>query len=142
MTQSDDQHLPPAKAFAHHVIHMPRWHKGLLTLATLLLGLGAVGQVVTAMRPSPPPVTLEKQDSSAAPGQSHLLNSSNDNGPTNAPAAEPNPQPSLRERVSPWLTHVGLSVLVGFVLGWVFRAFIKMMSLIALAIISVMAALS
>jgi uncharacterized membrane protein (Fun14 family) len=141
MTQADDQRVPHTKAFAHHLVQMPHWHKGLLVLATLLLGVGAAGQLVTTLRPPPSqqPVTLEKQDTPGAPGQSHFVTST---GTTPGTADTTAPPPSLRERVSPWLTHVGLSVLVGFIVGWVFRAFLKMMSLIALAIIAVMAALS
>jgi uncharacterized membrane protein (Fun14 family) len=137
MSEQAEQPRSHPKSFKNHVVSMPRWHKSLLSVAILALGIGAAGQVVTSLKPKPsPPVTLEKHDTGE---RSHFVDQSQTS--QNAQPIEQT-QPGWGERLSPWMTRVGLSFVVGFVLGWVFRAFLKMMSLLALAGIAIMAALS
>ena len=116
---------------------MPLWHKAMLALAAVLLGGGVAGQVSGWFA----------GDSSAAssgttinaPNSSHFI------GPANSPESSGGAvaaAPSWRERISPWMSKVGLSFIVGLVVGWVFRAFLKVMSLLGGALLAILLALS
>jgi len=63
-------------------------------------------------------------------------------GDSAQPAPAPEASPTLTQRFSPWLTRVGFTFIVGFVVGWAFRAFIKIMSMIASLALAVVLALS
>jgi uncharacterized membrane protein (Fun14 family) len=96
---------------------MPKWHKTLLTLATLMLGVGAAGQMSTAMSGEPP----------AANGTLKTLSDED------LPAWQ---------RYSPAMARTGGGFIVAFVVGWISRIFVKTMALLASAGAAVFLALS
>jgi uncharacterized membrane protein (Fun14 family) len=60
-----------------------------------------------------------------------------------APAPEPTPPPpTLQERLSPAAIRSGLGLIGGFIIGWAFRAFLKMMSIITFLIAAIFVGLS
>jgi uncharacterized membrane protein (Fun14 family) len=123
-------------SFLQHVLHMPRFHKKLLTLAMLLAGAGGVGQMVGQI-PAGTDLAIKAPPSGGSGKSSLIVQSSN--------TAEPAPKetsPTLNQRLSPEMTKMGLSFIAGFVLGWVFRAFLKMASMIGAAGIAILMGLS
>src|SRR5262245_27189363 len=112
------KHKASIGAFFSHILRMPKWHKTLLTLATLMLGVGAAGQLSTAVSGEPPP---------SADG---TLKASSDE---DLPAWQ---------RYSPAMTRTGGGFIVAFVVGWISRIFVKTMALLASAGAAVFVALS
>lgn len=113
---------------------MPRWHKVVLVLAALAAGAGAVGQFFA--EPAMP--------------THHVSNVNPDNLPPNARGAIDTGsagRTTAAEKqeptgAAPATTRIGLSVIVGFILGWLSRAFLKIMSLAAVVIAGVIWALN
>lgn len=135
-----DPNVPPAapgysKSFLTHLVVMPRFHQSLLGLAMLLAGGGTLGQIAGYFKG---PATPTVQTTTTAPGGSSFVDANE--APTATPAEAP-PQ-TIGERVAPWATRVGFAYIVGFVVGWAFRAFIKIMSLLTMAGVSIIAGLS
>lgn len=118
------------RSFAADVLRMPRWQKSLLTLAVLLLGVGSTGQVAGYFSGGSG-ASATKSDSGA---EVSLVTS--EKHETVAP------KPTLTERISPWMTKVGLSFIVGFVVGWLLRTFLKTVALIGGGIIALLMLLS
>jgi uncharacterized membrane protein (Fun14 family) len=109
---------------------MPGWHRAVLSLATLVAVVGAAGWVVGAVASR----TTEAQvagadDAATAPGGRLLPSGSPERPPPSAA-----PEPSTMQRLSPLMMRTGASLLVGFIAGFLFRAFIKMMTLVTLLI--------
>lgn len=125
---SSPETLRWANAHSHFLTHlriMPAWHKGVILLGGLLAVLGTVGQIVAK---------------TGGDAQVHVT--------TNAPAGSNNfaggssstdsdtvtkPVGSLGQ-LSPHATRIGLSVVLGFVIGWFFRAFLKTMALLTIVV--------
>ena len=121
--------------FFNHVATMPGWNKLVLMIGVLMALSGGAGQLLSAVA-----------------GGSNLRP-----GSTPAPAVSPTAPPSLRPdahtpaepapypfmgRVSPHATRVGVSLVGGFVLGWLCRAFLKTMAMVILLFLGVMLLLS
>jgi uncharacterized membrane protein (Fun14 family) len=112
---------------------MPKWQKLVLSLALLATALGAAGWVAgrvgdRANRQAAAPTAA---DVPAPPGASQLLTRSGaPNGSESATAEEP----GFAVRVSPKVMRVGVSVIVGFVIGFLFRMFVKTMLLVTIVI--------
>ena len=125
----------PVREFFAHLVKMPRWHKTVLMLATVLAIAGLVGQVSTKF--SPATTTLPKSSPGPA-GASHAFT------PSDSPqdSSRTPISPTLAQRLSPSMMHIGLGLLGGFIVGWAFRAFIKMMALITLAGVVILTLLS
>src|SRR5437773_12506714 len=113
MDESSKTSDPSDKSIVKHVRTMPRWQKSLLTVATILLAAGLAGQAMALAKPKPQP------DTSAAPVNSRGIVTAD------KPSEQP-PAPSKKawyEKLSPHATRIGLTFLVGFIIGWAFRAF-------------------
>jgi uncharacterized membrane protein (Fun14 family) len=97
-------------------MYMPRWHKGVLgaALGVLLIGWGHLGYRAIASG-----------------------NSNSAGGVQNAPATQPSASP-----LGAWSRRLGASVLVGFLVGWIFRAFVKIMASITALVLSAILLLS
>lgn len=65
-----------------------------------------------------------------------------DAGPTTAPSVVNSATPQSPPIVGQWARHIGGSILLGFVLGWLFRAFIRITAAITAVGISALALLS
>jgi uncharacterized membrane protein (Fun14 family) len=130
----------PVREFFAHLIEMPRWHKVVLTIAGGLAACGLLGQASGMVAGSSPAVMRSDAPKDAPVGGSHAFDTRST--PTSPePSAEPQ-TPSMAVRVSPWATRVGLGFVGGFVIGWAFRAFIKLMATITIAGVAILAALS
>jgi uncharacterized membrane protein (Fun14 family) len=105
--------------FVSDLIQMPRWHKGVLgtALAIVLLGWAHRGYHAIADSNLPPISATGIQQPT----------------PTTQPA------PSL---LAGWARRVGASVLLGFLVGWVFRTFLKIMSSITALVLGTLILLS
>jgi uncharacterized membrane protein (Fun14 family) len=128
------------REFFAHLVEMPRSHKIVLTLATLLAACGAAGvvtrkaEVATTATVSSATGSQQQQQQQSPSGPSRGFVSS-DSGSSSASTPAPTPAPApppptLTERISPHAMHVGLGMIGGFVIGWAFRAFLKMMATI------------
>jgi uncharacterized membrane protein (Fun14 family) len=116
---------------------MPGSHRMLLTLALFLAGAGGVGQISTILsQGNSASPTVQTSDQTSAGSRGFVSDQS-------APAASaPEESPTLVQKWSPAATRVGFSFIVGFVVGWVFRAFLKLTSAIAAAGMAIMGALT
>jgi uncharacterized membrane protein (Fun14 family) len=118
--------------FLRHLAIMPSWHKAVILIAGLVALLGTVGQIVS---PRPAAAAPAAQ---TAPPQSSNKSSFASGAPQGAspaqPAAPADDSQDLIPRLSPHATRVGLSVVLGFVIGWLFRAFIKTMLVLGLVV--------
>lgn len=117
------------RLFFSHVSLMPGWHKLVLLLGVLMALGGGVGQLVSAVA-----------------GGSDLKPGVNPTTRTIAPATSPadggGPTYPFIGRVSPHSTGLGVSLVGGFIVGWLCRAFLKTMAMIGMLIFGVMFALS
>lgn len=129
----------PPRQFLDHLIVMPKLHKKLLAAALLLAGGGTVGRMSSYFTAdSPPSITA----AAPAPGEPAAANSIVADGSTAAPSATLEPDPTITERVSPVAQKLGLGFIAGFVIGWIFRAFVKVMSLVTMAGVAIFGALA
>src|SRR5262249_51725884 len=88
-----------------HVFNMHKWQRGLALVAVLLLGGGSVGQMSSYLGKKNQPVV--------APADGKPI--------PNPPA----PEPSVTQKMSPWAMRMGLSLLVGFLIGFALRVFVR-----------------
>ncbi len=98
--------------FISDLIHLRRWQKGVLGTALAMVLFGWAHQGYHAFADSNLPPTSA--------------------GAIQQPTPTTQPAPSL---LAGWARRVGVSVLLGFLVGWVFRTFLKIMaSITALAL--------
>ncbi len=123
--------------FFGHLLSLPRWQKTLLALAAFA---GGAGLVVRAT--SPQPAVTTSPSSSAAPLRSAPHSGAFDTN-SNTPV-EPDiaPPPSAPAKSAPWYGRVGISIVLGFILGWITRLFVKLTALIAALFATALGALS
>lgn len=130
MSTSSPESLRWANAHSHFLTHlriMPGWHKAVILLGSLLAVMGTVGQIVAKTGGD-----ARVHVTTNAPGQP-----SNSNGfvnSTDSPNTNAEPPASSISRLSPHATRIGLSIVFGFIIGWLFRAFLKTMALLALLV--------
>src|SRR6516165_10417049 len=100
--------LPPgqSKSIIQHMMKMPLWHQGLLTVAVVALGGGLVGQGMGYFsKPEPQPNTV--QTTAAPGGHSSFVG---DGAPTGTSSTDSSPapqeEPTLVQQYSPQLTRV------------------------------------
>jgi uncharacterized membrane protein (Fun14 family) len=126
MSTPSPESLRWANAHSHFLTHlrvMPGWHKAVILLGGVLAVMGTVGQIAAR---------------TGGDARSHVTTNSqpsSSNGfvsATDSRDAEPAPSPLTR--LSPHATRIGLSIILGFVIGWLFRAFLKTMVLLALLV--------
>src|SRR5437868_4399264 len=140
----------PQHDFLVHVLNMPGWHKAVLLLGAILTVAGAVGVLVAKTHSDVPAQTASGSGSgsdSTPRGASKMVdtpNGSAPNGsvPSGAAPAAPQEGASMFTRLSPHAMKIGGSIVAGFVIGWLFRAFIKTMLLLAVLFIGGVWALS
>ena len=127
MTHPSPESLRWGNAHAHFLTHlrlMPGWHKVVILLAGVLAVMGTVGQIVTKTGGD-----AQVHVSTGTPsGSSGFVN-----GADSGASDQPQPVGSIGG-LSPHATRIGLSVVLGFVIGWLFRAFLKTMAFLALLI--------
>jgi uncharacterized membrane protein (Fun14 family) len=128
--------------FLAHLITMPGWHKAVLVVGALLAFGGGIGRIAGATRqPANAPASQPQQSATDAPKSSFA-------GDSTPPAADKpleaqrEPDGSLLIRLSPHAMAIGLSLVAGFLIAWVFRAFLKTMALLALVVTGGLFALS
>jgi uncharacterized membrane protein (Fun14 family) len=157
MADPNDPRLTDRSQVSEALRMMPSWKRKLLGVS-LVVGLaGAGGQLAssalksnpapTANNPTAPAANVSPADAPPTPapsGASGFVSATGRPAPqTDAPAAspgaasDPSPPTTLTQRLTPWMTHVGLSFFVGIVVGLIFRIFMKM----ALGITALIAAL-
>lgn len=123
------------RKFADHVRGMPAWHKRVLWLSIGLTVLGAAAQTVGYFR-SARSTTLSPAGEAPEGSRSVVAT---DNPPTALPDKE---SATWSQWLSQTATKVGVSFVAGFVIGWIFRAFIKTMLLVSVLGVGVLVALS
>src|SRR5258706_11601908 len=109
--------------FAAHVKTMPRWHKAVLVMGVVLALAGGAGWVM-GRNGNDGQARVTSTGSPAPAGSSKFIDD-NGGGGGSPVAIDPQTAPSIISRLSPNATRIGVSVLAGFVLGWLFRAFLK-----------------
>jgi uncharacterized membrane protein (Fun14 family) len=125
-----------------HVTTMPRWQKSLLTLAAILLAGGAAGQAMGYFqhRSSPDVTTSAHNSGPAAPANSRGIVSGKPS--PDEPEAHAEPKPTIVDKLSPFATKFGGTFIVGFLIGWAFRAFLKVMTTVTIAGAAIITGLS
>jgi uncharacterized membrane protein (Fun14 family) len=118
--------------FFHHLTIMPGWHKLVILLGGLLAIGGTAGRI--AAKPAPDAPAAVTNNAPQSSGSNGLV--------ANTPAA-PTAESSGADsgvrlgplgRISPHAQGVGFSLIVGFIIGWFFRAFLKTMALLMLLV--------
>ncbi len=128
MSDSTAERLKWANAHNHFLTHlaiMPAWHKAVILIGGLLAVLGTVGQIAAKVGGDAHVRVTTGSVPTAANG-SKLVDD-------NQPAKSDQPTGSLSV-LSPHATRIGLSIVLGFVIGWLFRAFLKTMALFAIVV--------
>jgi uncharacterized membrane protein (Fun14 family) len=108
--------------FFSDLLRLPRWQKTILTLALAAVSFGWAHQTYHSFMDTAPATTQ------SSPGS---VNS------TDQSANSPNSSVLAR-----WSRRAGASMLIGFVIGWAFRTFLKIMSTITAATIAAFCLLS
>jgi uncharacterized membrane protein (Fun14 family) len=130
ITMPDDTAAPSSRwtsshhNFLTHLMVMPGWHKAVILVAGALALAGTAG--VFAGKFKEPPAA---QRSVSDPNGSRFVPDSSSSSATRTDDG------GLLIRLSPHAVKVGLSVILGFILGWIFRAFLKTMALITLLVV-------
>ena len=88
--------------FLAHLVGMPSWHKAVVLIAALVCGSGTFGSIASRSF-----ATTQSAISTTAPTDSGAAND------------------SVFGRVSPHMIRIGASIVIGFVVGWYLRAFVK-----------------
>jgi uncharacterized membrane protein (Fun14 family) len=140
----------PVRFFAH-VSAMPVWQKVVLVVAILLACLGgsawAMSHFNGGTKTTTTVTTTAKAPSGARTpaGSSSFIDEHSTPTPsdssTTTTTEEKKPQ-GLIEQFSPATTRIGVSVVAGFVFGWLFRAFLKTMTFFVLIVAALLAGLS
>jgi len=110
--------------FASHCVVMPRWHRLLMIVALLLVIGGVVGWGWARSKAFPSSVSVPPAGSGSATALSEQ--GVGDQREVELP---------LVGKVSVHALKIGASVVGGFIVGWLLRAFIKLMLLVVLAIV-------
>ena len=123
---------------ASHIWQMKRWQRVLFTPSVALFGAGSVGQIMAYFKDPPPTVVKTDNPESQLPGASPKL--MDQRAPATSTANEP--EPTFRQRFSPWAIRIGGSFIVGFILGVAMRIFLKITALALVLGIGLLMALS
>jgi uncharacterized membrane protein (Fun14 family) len=154
-TSTDTQGRQPVREFLVHCVRMPGWQKTLLFIAVIMSAMGlahagfqhvygtpaAGGDGVNPQAVSPTVAPSGGAAPTGTPpmGASGFVSTNNNTQPMPAPtgvATTPATSPSqtssqdLLTKSMPWATRVGVSYILGFVVGWIFRAFVKIAAMI------------
>ena len=90
-----------------HFLHMHRWQKALLACSMVLFGSGAAHQMMSYIGQPTPPAAVSSDG-------------------TVADQSEPPAQKqTMGQKLSPWAMRVGASFIVGFLLGFGLRVFVR-----------------
>jgi uncharacterized membrane protein (Fun14 family) len=116
--------------FFSDLVRMPLWHKGVLAAAIVVCGIGWGNRILHlgAYAPTPSATTT------ANPNQINAVQTDSTIADSQAPDTPTKP--------APWARRVGGSVLLGFVVGWAFRTFLKAMTLVTILVVGTLAFLS
>jgi uncharacterized membrane protein (Fun14 family) len=90
-----------------HVFSMHKWQRGLVLVSVLLFGGGSVGQMSSYFGQKNQPVIAPTANGKSIP---------------NPPPA---PEPTIQQKISPWAMRMGPSLLIGFLLGFALRVFVR-----------------
>ncbi len=113
---------------------MARWQKIMLIVGLILAGIGISGQVRQRLAPATESVVESSPGHGVtSPGEHRSFVGTGQTGKPSQPEATP-AEPSAVQTNTPWMTRVGIGFIGGFVLGWAFRAFLKLMSLAAIVL--------
>jgi uncharacterized membrane protein (Fun14 family) len=144
MTNTADANIRWADAHRHFFTHlaiMPMWHKAVILIAGALAVLGTLGQIVARTSgDASSHVTHVTGGPRVAPpaGSSGFVTDNGSPGDT----VETTPPAGMIDSLSPHATKVGLSVVLGFIVGWFFRAFLKTMAFLGILVVGGLWALS
>ena len=133
-SQSSDSSRSRGGSVKMQIRTMPGWQKLVLTLALLASALGAAGWVAGRVgeRANREAAAQAAGDAAAPPGASKFVTrSGNPDGSAPVAAAE---EPGFAVRISPKVMRIGVSVIIGFMIGFLFRMFVKTMLLVTLVI--------
>jgi uncharacterized membrane protein (Fun14 family) len=118
---------------------MPVWHKKVLLLGVVLAIVGFGGQVMGYFAGSVSSPSTRRETSSA-----NVPNSANAFDTRTARPSETDAEPSTPwwQKLSPRATKIGVSLVIGFFVGFLFRAFLKTMAMVTAVIVAILLALS
>lgn len=105
-----------------NAVNLRGWQKSFLSVAILLFGAGSAGQLMGKIESDSPRVVQNQPDNSSG---STLVEKQPDD--TRAPK---DTEPTLREKLSPWATRVGLSFMGGFIIGFALRTFLRITAML------------
>jgi uncharacterized membrane protein (Fun14 family) len=131
---SEDRYRSRARArVSSQAARTGRWQKALLLVAALVFAAGVTWQLLASRAGT----RTDSAGDAVPPGSAGFVRSAESgDGATETTAT----RPTLADRAAPWLTRVGGSFAVAFVVGWLFRAFVKLATMIAaLAVLALLA---
>ncbi len=111
---------------------LPGWKRKLFALSIVLsvIGLGAQASSKLLTKQAPDETASHVDNtgrSDAAIPRGNFL----PGGDTAVAVETPAPEPTLTQRLAPWVSRIGLSFFVGLSVGLIFRTFLKTMAIIA-----------
>jgi uncharacterized membrane protein (Fun14 family) len=110
--------------FLHHLIHMPAWHRYVLIAAVALGGVGLAGQIRQWNSGGSAPAATAATPPAGASGA--FATTPDASTANTAPDANTTPDANTPPwYLSPKFLGVGGSVVVGFIVGWLLRVFVK-----------------
>jgi len=119
MVEAATESPPPAKRhvfrrFFTDLFRLPRTYKGILLFAAAIAGLGWIHYFYqpAAQVPSPSPAFANHEPAAASTDANSTAQ----------------PQHSIQSYLASLGRRVGASVLLGYVIGWIFRTFLKIMA--------------
>jgi uncharacterized membrane protein (Fun14 family) len=129
------------KRIMSDAVHMPIWQKALLFVAITVGVVGVAVQATSQSTPTPPGQTPADNPSAAPEGTRRGFVSGNPQaGP--AETAPQQPEQTWLQRNSGTMSKSGLGFAGAFIVGWLFRLFLKTMAFLALMGVGILLALS
>jgi len=113
-------------SLASHLLTMPMWQKVLLTLAGVAAAGGLSGQAIGYFAHKPEPAARASVQPEGARGVVAQQDQSTQQ--------QPEEDKPFYLKLSPHATRMGLTFIAAFLIGWAFRAFLKMMAMITVVI--------
>jgi uncharacterized membrane protein (Fun14 family) len=118
---------------------MPFWQKAVLGLAMVVGVAGAGAQLATRSAPPPPAPTANESTSAAPEGSRGFVSGQPQATPAQQPPA---PEETWVQKASPVATKSGIGFVGAFLVGWLFRVFLKTMAVITAIGVAILLALS
>ena len=146
MTDSprETSHTLAKRGLNEHVRVMPGWQKGALVLAVLCGLVGGVYQAyvhftkprtVTTTVVATRPASASDAPADGSGRSSFLGDNRSGRAEVITTTVEKQREPTTTETASQWMTRIGGSLVLGFIVGFIFRMFVKTMTMLTILVV-------